>query len=139
MTIPDPERPVDRPVAPQYEVREEVVDSEERRVRTVRMICSVVSYVTRLFAVVLLGHIVLVMFEANPDNPFASLVGHWASGVSLGLHNLFTPDNAKLRTLLNDGSAAILWLIIGASINFLIRRFTLPGPRRSVRYRRTVD
>ncbi|TDP97563.1 hypothetical protein EV186_103527 [Labedaea rhizosphaerae] len=145
MTIPDPERGP-RPgyeapgyEAPGYEVHEEIEDSRAGRIRAVRMVCSVITFITVLFAVVLVAHIILVLAEANPKNGFASFVSSWASGVSLGLHNLFTPDAAKLRTFLNDGTAAILWLLIGAALNFLIRRFTLPGPRRSVDYRRTIE
>jgi len=120
-------------------VHEEVEDSRSNRIRTVRTVCSVITFVCGLFAVVLVAHIILVLAEANPDNGFASFVSGWASGVSLGLHNLFTPDGAKLRTLLNDGTAAILWLLIGVALNFLIRRFALPGPNRAVRYRRTIE
>lgn len=140
MTIPEPERgPRPEYQVPEYQVHEEIEDSGARRLRTVRTVCSVITFVTGLFAVVLVAHIILVLAEANPHNGFASFVSGWASGVSLGLHNLFTPDGAKLRTLLNDGTAALLWLIIGAALNFLIRRFALPGPRRSVNYRRTVE
>ena len=135
MTIPEPER---GPEA-QYEVREEIHDSRARRVRTVRSACSAVTSVCVLFAVILVAHIVLVLGDANPANGFASFVTNWASGVSLGLHNLFTPDNAKFRTFCNDGAAALIWLLIGAAINFLIRRFALPGRDGSVRYRRTIE
>jgi hypothetical protein len=65
-------------------------------------------------------------------------VDDWASAVSLGLRDLFTPENLKVRTFLNDGVAAIGWLIIGGVVNYLIRRLALPGPRRQVRYRRVV-
>ena len=55
-----------------------------------------------------------------------------------GPTGLFTPGNAKVATLLNEGLAAILWLAIGALLTYLIRRFALPGPRRLQRYRRVV-
>jgi hypothetical protein len=83
-------------------------------------------------------HIVLVLGSANMTNGFASFVDGWASGVRLGLNGLFTPGNAKIATLLNEGLAAILWLVIGGVLTYLIRRFALPGPRRMQRYRRVV-
>jgi hypothetical protein len=138
MTIPEPERPVE-PVGPQYQVHEEIDDSQTRRLRNVRSVTSIVTSICSFCAIVLAAHIILVLAEANMNNGFASIVSNIARGVSLGLRNLFTPDNAKFRVFLNDGAALLLWLAIGAGINFLIRRFALPGPRRSVRYRRTVE
>jgi hypothetical protein len=131
--------PTDEPgPASQPLVEEEVADSQTRRVRLVRRVCAGVNLVCGLFAVVLGLHIVLVLAEANPDNGFASLVDGWAGAVSLGLGDLFTPGNAKLQTLLNDGLAAVVWLLIAGAVNYAIRQFALPGPRRAVRYRRHV-
>jgi hypothetical protein len=115
---------------------EEVVERPATSIRFVHTVCGLIHFVCGLFALVLAIHIVLVFGEANAGNGFASLIDTWSSGVSLGLRGLFTPDGAKLRTLLNDGLAAVLWLIIGAVVTDLIARIGLPGPRR-VWYRRT--
>ncbi|PPK64034.1 hypothetical protein V5P93_006401 [Actinokineospora auranticolor] len=120
-------------------VRERVEDSYASRVRTVRMVCSAITFVVGLFAVVLVAQIILVLAEANPKNGFASFVDGFSSGVSLGFDGLFTPDSAKAAVLFNYGLAAIVWLLIGAALTYLIRRFALPGPNREVRYRRTVE
>lgn len=125
-------------VAQEPIVTEGVADADHRRRRTVNLICTVINAITVLFAIVLAVHIVLVLGSANQDNGFASLINSWSSAVSLGLRDLFTPDNEKMRTLLNDGLAAIAWLAIGAALTYLIRRFALPGPRRVVRYRRVA-
>jgi len=125
------------PVAP-YVEDEEVVDPRARRYRVVRRVCAVINIICGLFAVVLGLHILLVVANANPDNGFASFIDSFASAVSLGLRGLFTPSSEKAQVLLNDGVAAIAWLLIGAVITYAIRQFALPGPRDSVRYRRTV-
>lgn len=126
------------PPAPLEEtVSEPVVDPDRRRLRVVNAICTVIMLICGLFAAVLALHIVLVLGEANPNNGFASFVDSWAAGVSLGLRGLFVPDNAKLQVLFNDGLAAILWLVLGSVLKYLIRRFTLPGTRRAARYRVT--
>ena len=125
------------PVAP-YVEDEEVVDPRARRYRVVRRVCAVISIVCGLFAVVLGLHILLVVANANPNNGFASFIDSFASAVSLGLNGLFTPSSEKAQVLLNDGVAAIAWLLIGAVITYAIRQFALPGPREAVRYRRTV-
>lgn len=126
------------PVDPADEVVEERVDPELGRVRVVRSVCAVINIVCWLFAAVLATHIFLVLFEANPNNGFASLVDSWSSAVSLGLRGLFTPDSEKLRVLLNDGLAAIAWVVIAAVLTYAIRHFALPGPGHSVRYRRAL-
>lgn len=112
---------------------EEVEDPDQRRRRTVGIVCTVINVICGLFAVVLAVHIVLVIGDANQANPFASLINDWSAAVSLGLRDLFLPANEKIRTLLNDGIAAIAWVVIARLLIYLIRRFALPVPR----YRRT--
>lgn len=108
-------------------------DRERRRwnrTRTVRVICTVVTVICGLFAVVLAAHIVMVVGEANPTNGVASFVRDFAGGVSLGFDDLFTPANAKTQVLFNEGLAALVWLGLGAVVTMLIRRFALPDPLR---------
>jgi hypothetical protein len=100
-------------------------------------VCGLIDLICGLFAIVLAIHIVLVFGEANTGNGFAGLIDTWSAHVSLGLRGLFTPDGVALRTLLNDGLAAVLWLIIGAVVTDLIVRIGPAGSRR-VWYRRTV-
>jgi len=133
--------PVAEPMAQprsQPMIEDEVHDSYAKRVRVVRTVCTIINLICGLFAVVLGLHIVLVLFEANPNNGFASLVENFSGAVSLGLRGLFTPDNAKLQVLFNDGLAAIAWLVIAGALTYAIRQFALPGPRRTVQYRRHV-
>jgi hypothetical protein len=121
--------PVTEPVA-----EEEIADADHRRRRTVNIVCTIINAVCAIFAVVLALHIVLVIGEANQGNGFAAMIDDWSSAVSLGLRDLFVPENLKLRTFLNDGLAAIVWLVIGGLLTYLVRRLALPGPRRVRRY-----
>ncbi|WP_410658171.1 hypothetical protein [Amycolatopsis sp. lyj-112] len=120
------------------EPQEEIVERTPRRIRVVRTVNALVHAVCWVFALVLIVHILLVFGEANSGNGFAQLIDRWSAGISLGLRDLFTPDGAKLRTLLNDGLAALLWLIIGGVVTDLVSRIGLPGPKR-VWYRRTLS
>ncbi len=120
------------------EPQEEIVERTHPRIRVVRTVNALIHAVCWVFALVLLVHILLVFGEANASNGFAQLIDRWSSGVSLGLRNLFTPDGPKLRTLLNDGLAALLWLIIGGVATDLVTRIGLPGPKR-VWYRRNLN
>jgi hypothetical protein len=121
--------PVAEPVAGPV-AEEEIADADHSRRRTVGIACTIVNVVCAIFAVVLAVHIVLVIGEANQSNGFAALINDWSKAVSLGLRDLFVPDNLKVRTFLNDGLAAIAWLVIGGLLTYLIRRLALPGPRR---------
>ena len=115
---------------------EEIVERTHPRLRVVRTINALIHLVCAVFALVLAVHIVLVLGSANSANGFARLISEWSSGVSLGLRNLFTPDSEGLRTFLNDGLAAVIWLVIGAVLTDVITRIGVPGPRR-VWYRRS--
>ncbi|OLR91314.1 hypothetical protein BJP25_26990 [Actinokineospora bangkokensis] len=119
-------------------VSERVEDSRAKRLRGVGVACSVVSFVVGLFAVVLALHIVLTLAEANAGNGFASFVRDFSGAVSLGFEGLFSPGSQKLAVLLDYGMAIIVWLLIGAAVNFLIRRFFTPGVNREVKYRRRI-
>ncbi|MDQ3785822.1 MAG: hypothetical protein M3422_01085 [Actinomycetota bacterium] len=124
-----PPPPVAEPVA-----QEEIADADHGRRRTVNIVCTIINVICAIFAVVLALHIVLVIGNANQGNGFAALINDWSGAVSLGLRDLFVPENLKVRTFLNDGLAAIAWLVIGGLLTYLIRRLALPGPRRVRRY-----
>jgi hypothetical protein len=118
---------------------EEVLDPRMRRIRVVRTICAIINLICGVFAVVLAVHVILVVADANQHNGFASLIDSWSSAVSLGLRGLFTPGSVKLQTLLNDGLAAIAWVLIAWAVTYAIRQFALPGPGYPVRYRRAIQ
>ena len=134
MPYPPPPEPYGTPYEPAP--AEEIVERTHPRLRVVRTINALIHLVCAVFALVLAVHIVLVQGSANSANGFARLISEWSSGVSLGLRNLFTPDSEKLRTFLNDGLAAVLWLVIGSILTDVITRIGVPGPKR-VWYRRS--
>jgi hypothetical protein len=142
MTYPDRDpRPTERidPVPPAPVPPEVVAQRRENsRVKTVLAVCAVIDIVCTLFAVVLAVHVFLVIGNANAANGFAQFIESFSGGVSLGLRDLFTPENLGVRTLLNDGLAAILWLVLRAVLTTLITRLALPVEERRVWYRRPV-
>jgi hypothetical protein len=99
----------------------------------VRIVCTIVSVLCGLFAVVLVAQIGMVTGEANPANGVASFALGFSSAVSLGFSDLFTSDNEKFQILLNNGFAAIVWMASGAVVTTLICRFALPNPRELMR------
>ncbi|GLZ36044.1 hypothetical protein Lesp02_82310 [Lentzea sp. NBRC 105346] len=153
MTYPRESRPADRHIegrleeerrtemmpAPPVEQREEVIERVDTKVRVVRTVCAVIDVICWVFAVVLAIHIFLVVAGANMGNGFAQFISGFAGGVNLGLSDLFTPASEKVAVLLNEGLAAILWLVIGAILTSLITRIALPVNERRAWYRRRIE
>jgi len=83
---------------------------------------SVVRWIGLVFALVLAVHVLLVMGDANPANGITKFFATTADWVVLAFKNLFTPENAKLRVLVNYGLAALFWLVVSAVLSRLIRR-----------------
>src|SRR2546430_13484040 len=100
----------------------EAEDRERRRwnrARAVGLIRTIITIIGALFAVVLAAHIITVLGEANPTNGVASFVRGFASAVSLGFDNLFTPTNPKIAVLLNAAPAALTWLGLAPVLTML--------------------
>lgn len=85
-------------------------------------IASVVRWIGLLFALILVVHVILVIGEANPTNGITTFIKGWADAVALGFQNLFAPQDAKVRVLVNYGTAAVFWLVVSSIVATLIRR-----------------
>ena len=92
------------------------------RAKAVGLLAGIVGWVGRLIALVLVVHVVLVMGNANPDNPIAGFVRDLAEPLALAFKTLFTPEDAKLGLLVNYGLAAVFWLVVTSVAVRLIRR-----------------
>ncbi|UNO42352.1 hypothetical protein [Streptomyces sp. MST-110588] len=73
-------------------------------------------------AAVILGlWIVMSILDANPANALVSFIhdaAHWLAGWS---YNLFTFETEWLRTLLNYGLPAIVYLVVGHAVAARVR------------------
>ncbi|GAA5163159.1 MULTISPECIES: hypothetical protein [Amycolatopsis] len=99
-------------------------DVDWRRVKdsTVGLVAGVVRWAGLVFAAILVLHVIFTVGSANPDNGIVSWVRGWADTLSIGFKDLFEPNDAKLRVLVNYGIAALFWLIVSAIVAKLIRR-----------------
>ncbi|MQA10947.1 MAG: hypothetical protein GEU98_20800 [Pseudonocardiaceae bacterium] len=102
-------------------------DWAEVRERIAGILAAVVRWVGLVFAVILVGHVVLVIGEANPDNWITGTVANWADPLAIGFKDLFIIEDDKLQVLVNYGIAAIFWLIVSAICARIIRRLSGPG------------
>jgi amino acid transporter len=71
---------------------------------------------------VLVVFIVLTLLDANPDNGLTRIVTDLADTFSLGLGNLFQPEEPKVGVVLNYGTAAVIWFAITTVVVRLVRR-----------------
>ncbi len=83
----------------------------------VRLVCSVI-------AAVIVIHAVFVLFEANPTNGLVSLTASWRDTFGWFTKDLFTPSDPKIGEAINDGLAALIWVVAGSLLSKLIVRLT---------------
>lgn len=93
--------------------------AEEFGTQAREVAARLVAYLTTFAAMVLAVHIVLVVFGSNPGSVIASGVRRLAAILDLGFQNLFTPADGRLRVILNDGLAAVAYLVGGYAITQL--------------------
>jgi hypothetical protein len=92
------------------------------RANVVGVLAGVVRWLGLVFALVLAVHVLLTIGSANPANGITTFFATAADWFVLAFRNLFTPDDAKLRVLVNYGLAAVFWLIVSAVLSRLVRR-----------------
>jgi hypothetical protein len=93
----------------------------ERIATIVRVFCSVV-------AALIVVHAVFVLFEANPSNPLVTFTAGWRDTFGWFTTDLFRPSDPKIAEAINDGLAALIWVVVGSLISKLIVRLA-PSPK----------
>ncbi|HEY4630252.1 MAG TPA: hypothetical protein VIG96_03015 [Blastococcus sp.] len=83
----------------------------------VRVACSVV-------AALIVVHAVFVLFEANPENLLVRFTAGWRDTFGWFTKNLFMPSDPKIAETVNDGLAALIWVVAGSLLSKLILRLT---------------
>jgi hypothetical protein len=81
----------------------------------VRVACSVI-------AALIVVHAVFVLFEANPANPLVEFTAGWRDTFGWFTKDLFTPSDPKIAEAINDGLAALIWVVVGNLVSKLIVR-----------------
>ncbi|WP_042377326.1 hypothetical protein [Streptacidiphilus melanogenes] len=80
-----------------------------------------VMIVADVVAGILVLWIVLYVLKANPSNDMAHWIHNAADWLSAWAHDLFTPSEGWLRTLLNYGIPAIAYLLVGHTLASRLR------------------
>ncbi|WP_377271780.1 hypothetical protein [Peterkaempfera sp. SMS 1(5)a] len=85
-------------------------------------IARIVRLLAHVAAAILVIWILLFLFDADRAND----VVHWfqraADWLATWSRNLFSIDNAKLRTTVNYGIAAVVYLFVGSLVTRVSRR-----------------
>ncbi|HEY2206340.1 MAG TPA: hypothetical protein VGH99_17880 [Pseudonocardia sp.] len=85
------------------------------------MAAAVVKLVGMVFALLLVGNILLTVFDANPSNELTMFFASASTGLTLWFENLFTPASPKMAIVVNHGLAAIFWLVAAALVARILR------------------
>ena len=83
----------------------------------VRAVCSVV-------AALIVVHAVFVLFVANPAIGLVEFTAGWRDTFGWFTKDLFSPSDPKIAEAINDGLAALIWVVVGSLVSKLIVRLT---------------
>jgi len=90
--------------------------------RVFSLLATVVRVVCTIIAALILVHAVFVLFEANPQNPLVTFTAGWRDTFGWFTKNLFTPSDPKIAEAINDGLAALIWVVVGSLLSKLVVR-----------------
>ena len=88
------------------------------------LVATIVRTVCAVIAGVLVVHAVFVLFGANPANGLVEFTAGWRDAFGWFTKDLFTPSDPKIAEAINDGLAALLWVVVGSLLSKLILRMT---------------
>jgi hypothetical protein len=87
----------------------------------VRVVCSVIAALFVILAV-------FVLFEANPANVLVEFTAGVRDTFGWFTRDLFAPSDPKIAEAVNDGLAALIWVVVGSLVSKLLVRLA-PAPR----------
>jgi uncharacterized membrane protein YraQ (UPF0718 family) len=99
--------------------------------RVFELLATIVRVVASVVAALIAAHAVFVLFEANPDNPLVTFTAGWRDTFGWFTKDLFTPSDPKIAEAVNDGLAALIWVVVGSLISKLIVRLAPTAKTKS--------
>ena len=92
--------------------------------RVFTLIATVVRVVCSIIAALIVVHAVFVLFEANPNNLLVEFTTGWRDTFGWFTKDLFSPSDPKIAEAINDGLAALIWVVVGSLLSKVIVRLT---------------
>jgi hypothetical protein len=92
--------------------------------RVLTLVATIVRVGCSVIAALIVAHAVFVLFEANPANPLVTFTAGWRDTFGWFTKDLFAPSDPKIAEAINDGLAALIWVVAGSLLSKLIVRMT---------------
>jgi hypothetical protein len=108
-----------------------LIMSSSGAARVFALVATLVRVVCSVIAAVIVIHAVFVLFEANPANGLVSFTASWRDTFGWFTKDLFTPADPKIAETINDGLAALIWVVAGNLLSKLIVRLTPASKARA--------
>jgi hypothetical protein len=99
--------------------------------RIFTLLATIVRVVCTVIAALIVVHAVFVLFEANPQNLLVEFTAGWRDTFGWFTKNLFTPSDPKIAEAINDGLAALIWVVLGNVVSKLIVRLAPEAKARA--------
>jgi|SRR5215203_6722709 len=99
--------------------------------RVVTLIATIVRVVCSVIAAFIVIHAVFVLFEANPQNMLVQFTAGWRDTFGWFTKNLFAPSDPKIAEAINDGLAALIWVVVGSMLSKVLVRLAPTGTTKA--------
>ena len=109
-------------------LRHDAVMASTGASRVLTLLATIVRVACSVIAALIVVHAVFVLFEANPANALVEFTAGWRDTFGAFTKDLFTPSDPKIAEAINDGLAALIWVVAGTLLSKLIVRL-VPASR----------
>ena len=99
--------------------------------RILSVLATVVRVVCAVIAALIVVHALFVLFEANPANFLVEFTTGWRNTFGWFTRDLFRPSDPKIAEAINDGLAALIWVVLGSLVSKLIVRLAPTASAKS--------
>ena len=99
--------------------------------RVLTLLATIVRVVCSVIAALIVIHAVFVLFEANPANLLVEFTAGVRDTFGWFTKDLFAPSDPKIAEAINDGLAALIWVVAGSLVSKLLVRL-MPAPKTKV-------
>jgi hypothetical protein len=99
--------------------------------RVFSLLATIVRVVCSVIAALIVIHAVFVLFEANPENLLVKFTAGWRDTFGWFTKDLFSPSDPKIAEAINDGLAALIWVVLGNVVSKLIVRLAPEAKARA--------
>jgi hypothetical protein len=99
--------------------------------RVLTLLATIVRVVCSVIAALIVIHAVFVLFEANPANLLVEFTAGVRDTFGWFTKDLFAPSDPKIAEAINDGLAALIWVVVGSLVSKLLVRLA-PAPKAKV-------